>query len=71
MAKIKEKHNVRDSEVQGRHRDEWMNTETITVLEKTPLHLEQMLWSMIMHITFFCNEESIICRLLRKITICE
>ena len=43
MAKIKEKHNVRDSEVQGRHRDEWMNTETITVLEKTPLHLEQML----------------------------
>lgn len=43
MAKIEEKHNVRYSEVQGRHRDERMNTETITVREKTPLHLEQML----------------------------
>lgn len=43
MAKIKEKHHVRDSEVQGRLRDERMNTETITVLEKTPLHLQQML----------------------------
>ena len=43
MAKIKEKHTVRDSEVEGRHRDECMNTETITVLEKTLLHMEQML----------------------------
>lgn len=52
MAKIKEKHNERDSEVEGRHRWTYEHRDNYCSWKDTFI-MEQMLWSMITYITFF------------------
>lgn len=70
MAKIKEKHNVRDSEVEGRHRWTYEHRDNYCSWKDTFAYgTDAMIYDHAYNI--FCNEESIICRLIRKISICE